>query len=149
MYEIRKTYGHNLGFSCCFRQWAALSHCRFMHGYSIKIVLVFRGWRLDHRNWLVDFGGLKEIKKYLEDTFDHKTLVAENDPDIETFKEMHKNGIIQMVQVTHVGMEGFAKKISDDIKLYNRPNVEIDRSLLKRVEVWEHEGNMAAYEEGM
>ena len=33
---------------------------------------------LDVRNWAADYGGLKELKKTLEDQFDHTLLVAQD-----------------------------------------------------------------------
>ena len=74
-YKSTKTYGHELGLSCCFRQWRAESHCRLLHGYALSIRLVFEAEELDVRNWVVDFGSLKSLKQMFVDTFDHKLLV--------------------------------------------------------------------------
>ncbi len=41
---------------------------------------------LDVRNWAADYGGLKELKKTLEDQFDHTLIVAADDPEMETYK---------------------------------------------------------------
>src|SRR4051812_22439004 len=79
-----KTYPHSIGLSCCFRQWRALhSHCRFLHGYALQVKLTFVAQTLDERNWVVDFGGLKDIKERLTELLDHKTIVARDDPEIE------------------------------------------------------------------
>lgn len=142
MYEVRKTYEHNLGLSCCFRQWRAHSHCHFMHGYALKVVLVFRSEELNENNWVTDFGGLKQVKKWLEETFDHKTLVAEDDPCYDLFEQMNREGIIDMVTVPHVGCEAFSKMIFEFVN-HIHPDAP---HMLKRVEVHEHSGNMAAYE---
>ena len=38
-----KTYNHNVGLSCCFRQWRAKdSHCQYLHGYSISVRFNFK-----------------------------------------------------------------------------------------------------------
>ena len=73
-YISTKTYGHDIGLSCAFRQWKAESHCKYLHGYSLSITFRFMANELDYRNWVVDFGGLKDLKATLEDYFDHKTL---------------------------------------------------------------------------
>ena len=79
-YYSTKTYGHNIGLSAVFRQpHADHSHCRFLHGYSLAFKFTFGCSSLDHRNWAVDFGGLKPLKNWLEDTFDHKTVIDIND----------------------------------------------------------------------
>ena len=79
-YKSTKTFGHELGLSSAFRQWKAQSHCRFVHGYALAVKFEFEAEELDVRNWVVDFGSLKSLRKMLEDTFDHKLLVAEDDP---------------------------------------------------------------------
>ena len=70
-----KKYGHERGLSAAFRQWRAVSHCRFMHGYSLEFEFVFGTHELDENNWVVDFGSLKNLEAWLRLNFDHKTLV--------------------------------------------------------------------------
>ena len=82
-----KTYTHATGHSCAFRQWKADSHCNLIHGYALQFEFTFGGDQLDERNWIVDFGGLKPLKEWLKEMFDHTYLVAEDDPELETFKE--------------------------------------------------------------
>lgn len=136
-----KTYTHSQGLSCCFRQWRADSHCRFMHGYALQIKLTFKG-ELDERNWVQDFGGLKPVKAWLEDTFDHTTLIATDDPEVRRFRELDKAGLIQLREVLGVGCEMFAKlifqRVSDHVNIDSRGRVS-----LIEVEVREHEGNSA------
>ena len=59
-FESGKVYAHNTGHSCAFRQWKADSHCNLIHGYALQFELTFGSDKLDNRNWVVDFGGLKE-----------------------------------------------------------------------------------------
>ena len=80
-----KTYGNDRGLSCAFRQWRSThSHCSLIHGYSLGFKLIFECDGLDERNWVYDFGGLKEFKAWLEKTFDHTLCVAEDDPEFQT-----------------------------------------------------------------
>tara|TARA_R110002094_G_scaffold57143_2_gene68253 strand:- start:541 stop:846 length:306 start_codon:yes stop_codon:yes gene_type:complete len=70
-----KHYGHNVGLSAVFRQPNAdHSHCHLLHGYSLAFKFTFGCNKLDNKNWAVDFGGLKGIKAWLEDSFDHNVL---------------------------------------------------------------------------
>ena len=86
-----KTYGHNIGLACVFRQPNAdHSHCHLLHGYSLQFKFTFGCEELDNKNWAVDFGGLKTLKKWLEDHFDHKTALDINDPHLEKFRELEK-----------------------------------------------------------
>ena len=42
VWRSTKTYGHEEGLSCCFRQWRAThSHCRLLHGYALSFRLTF------------------------------------------------------------------------------------------------------------
>jgi len=63
--------------SCAFRQWRAdHSHCHYVHGYRLVAKFWFSAKELDNKNWVVDFGGLKELKSLLEKQFDHTLCVA-------------------------------------------------------------------------
>jgi 6-pyruvoyltetrahydropterin/6-carboxytetrahydropterin synthase len=140
-----KNYVHSVGLSCCFRQWRAESHCRFLHGYSIKVECTFKGHTLDARNWLVDFGSLKSFKGWLEDTFDHKTLVAEDDPELKFFQVMDKNGLIQLRVLPSVGCEAMAFTIFQYLDMWLQSNGYGDRISLEEVRVYEHDANWASY----
>lgn len=134
-FSSTKTYAHSTGLSCCFRQWRAKSHCHFLHGYALKVELVFTGI-LDERNWVQDFGGLKEVKKWLEHMFDHTTIVAEDDPALQSFQTLEMAGLVQLRIVKDVGCERFAELIMDKV-------VEMGFHNLQSVRIWEHEGNSA------
>jgi 6-pyruvoyltetrahydropterin/6-carboxytetrahydropterin synthase len=143
-YISSKTYNHNIGLSCAFRQWRAKhSHCKYLHGYALSVRLNFKGV-LNDRNWVYDFGDLKFVKDFLQYTFDHKTVVAEDDPELEVFQELQEKGLIQLVVIPHVGCEKFAeyicKKIAPQIVVNSNERVK-----LMSVEVREHSGNSAIY----
>ena len=144
-YQSTKTFGHNLGLSCCFRQWRADSHCSFLHGYAVEVKLVFEAPELDHRNWVIDFGSLKLVKKYLEDMFDHKTLVAQDDPEHSTFLELHEKKIIDMVTVPAIGCEKFSQYIYEHVDSWLVSTGESTRVKLVSCEVREHGANSAVY----
>jgi 6-pyruvoyltetrahydropterin/6-carboxytetrahydropterin synthase len=145
-----KTYTHAEGLSCCFRQWrASHSHCRFLHGYALAVEIRFVADRLDDRRWVIDFGGMKEIKELLRDLFDHKTLIAADDPELPRFHEIHDAGLIDLRVVPDVGCEAFAFLIHEHVKTWMiRYEPEHgSRSLsVESVEVREHAGNAARYE---
>ena len=108
-----KKYGHERGLSSAFRQWRADSHCRFLHGYSLEFEFEFGASELDERNWVVDFGGLKDLESWLRNNFDHKTLVASDDPMFSEFEMLNDKGIIDMIVVESTGAEMFAKMAMD------------------------------------
>lgn len=115
-FQVRKVYGHNLGLSACFRQWRADSHCRFIHGYALEVEFCFEAPILNDNNWVIDFGSLKEVKQFLVDTFDHKLVVAEDDPAMPLFTDMAQDKgrggrLADIVILPDVGCEAFAKVI--------------------------------------
>ena len=153
-----KTYGNDRGLSCCFRQWRAThSHCSLLHGYSIGIRLIFECETLDDKNWCMDFGGLAEFKKWAEYMFDHTLVVAEDDPDLEVFKQLDTvkggfkdQGVCDLRIVPAVGCEMFAKMAYDKMaELLQDGNMRYPVNpavRVKSVEVFEHEANSATYE---
>jgi 6-pyruvoyltetrahydropterin/6-carboxytetrahydropterin synthase len=140
-----KTYDYNNGFSTAFRQWKADSHCRFIHGYALRFEITFVSPVLDKRNFVVDFGGLKSFKQILEDNFDHKLLVAKDDPEIEWFREGHRRGILDMVEVEASGCEATAKMVYEVLEQWlidsgHGPNIEVYEVIVR-----EHSGNAGGY----
>jgi len=145
MHVSTKTYGHDIGLSACFRQWRADSHCKYLHGYALKVRLEFEADELDERNWVVDFGGLRTFKGWLESMFDHKLLVAEDDPERSRLMHLAKYGLADMVLVPATGCEAFAKLIHDRASAWLRENNYAPRVRLRSVEVCEHGANSAVY----
>ena len=143
-YYSTKTYGHNIGLSACFRQPNAHSHCKFLHGYSLAFKFTFACANLDERNWVVDFGGLKPLKKWLEDNFDHKVVLDENDPYLDTFKILENQALADLTIVDGVGVEMFAKHAYNFAdKLVN--DMTDQRCWVVSVECMEHGANSAVY----
>lgn len=140
-----KTYGHEVGLSCCFRQWRAESHCRLLHGYALSIRLEFEATKLDVRNWVVDFGGMKSFKQMLEDNFDHKLIVAEDDPNLDDLLNLQKLGLADVVTMPKAGCEAFAEYIFGAAETWLESNGYGDRVIMRSVEVKEHGANSALF----
>lgn len=145
MYQSTKTYGHEIGLSACFRQWRAHSHCRFFHGYALSFKFVFEAAELDQNNWVVDFGSLKSLKGQLEDQFDHKTLVAQDDPMLDEIHRLHLLGLAQVREVESVGCEAFAMYGYNLAAIWLVDNGYHPRVRMVSCEVREHAGNSAIY----
>jgi 6-pyruvoyltetrahydropterin/6-carboxytetrahydropterin synthase len=133
--------------SCAFRQWrASHSHCKFIHGYQLKAKFWFGCKELDDKNWAVDFGGLKDLKKILQNQFDHTLCVASDDPLLTTFTQLHDNGGCDLRIMDGVGIEKTAEwcfKASDKFVR----EMTYNRCWVTQVEVWEHSENSALYRE--
>lgn len=131
------------------RQWRDDGHCQLIHGYGRYVEFTFAATKLDHRQWVMDFGGLKKVKQFLEDSWDHRLLVASDDPAMDDIMNLHHKGIVS-VNVMDVdqghgpGIEGSCKYIHDNIN----PMIEQmtdGRVWVERVQIWEHERNTAIY----
>lgn len=142
MYRSTKTFPP---MSCAFRQWRAESHCNKNHGYGVVVKLTFESAELDVRNWVVDFGGLKSFKDQVEKTFDHKTLVAGDDPELKWFLEAQVRGIMDVVVVEATGCEKFAELIGECAIIWLKDAGYGDRVRLVSCEVWEHPANSASW----
>lgn len=142
MFKSTKHYTHEQGLSCCFRQWKAESHCSLLHGYAIGVKITFANPMLDERHWVMDFGGLQAVKDFLKNVFDHKLLVAKDDPLLEVFKSLATDhNAAQVVILDAVGCEAFAflihTKVSDMLRGGS--------TKVESVEVMEHGANSAIY----
>ena len=143
------------GYSACFRQWKAEgTHCKFLHGYAVSFRVWFEG-ELDERNWVWDFGGMKRAKgniegmspkAFFEYLLDHTTIVAEDDPYLENFKQLHYDGIIQLRILPATGCERFAEYLYNKINNFLSEETN-GRVRATKVEVYEHERNSASYGE--
>ena len=140
-----KTYAHNTGHSCAFRQWRADSHCNLIHGYALQFEFVFAGDELDERNWIVDFGGLKPLKQWLAHTFDHTYLLASDDPEFETFQMLADKGLIDLRVVGGTGCERFAEMAFDEADRIVKELTD-GRCWVQKCTVREHEANSATVE---
>jgi len=143
------------GFSTVFRQWKAEdTHCRFVHGYGISFKVYFEG-DLDERNWVWDFGGMKRAKTqidgmspkaWMDYTFDHTMIVAEDDPWLDAFKQMETAGVAQIRILPATGAEKFAEYIFNKINEFVQIETE-GRVRVTKVKFAEHGKNAAYYTE--
>jgi 6-pyruvoyltetrahydropterin/6-carboxytetrahydropterin synthase len=105
----------------------------------------------------MDFGALDAFKSWAEYMFDHTLVIAEDDPHLETFKQLNtigggfdNLGVCDLRIVPAVGCERFSELA------YNKMSELISKQQLsypvnatvrvKSVEVFEHGANSAVYE---
>jgi 6-pyruvoyltetrahydropterin/6-carboxytetrahydropterin synthase len=147
-YCVSKTYGAELGISCCYRQWRAKSHCAQMHGYALAFTLYFQATELDENGWVIDFGGLKPIKAWLIEAFDHATLVARDDPERWWYEKGALMGVLTLRTVDRTGCEAIAELVHAHVASWLISEGLAPRVRLMSVEVREHGANGAAVAHG-
>ena len=134
-------------FPCAYRQFRADSHCNLIHGYAFSMKFYFGAQILDVRNWVSDYGGLKELKDVLQEQFDHTLLVAEDDPELETYKLLQEKKMAKLTILPRLGCEGLADALYKYVNGVYIPDYwgpgESRRLWCYRVEVRETQSNMA------
>ena len=129
------------------RQWRDKGHCSYVHGYGRYVRLTFEATELDERGWVMDFGDLKDVKSWIESEWDHRTLIAADDPVIPELKTLEEVGGINL----NILPEGYLPGIEESCRyLYDKLNPVIQRKTnnrveITRVEIWETEKNQAEY----
>lgn len=115
-----------------------------MHGYALAFAITFEcDGDLDERGWVIDFGALADIKDWLVATFDHTTVVARDDPQMDTFVEMKRQGLIDLVVVKATGCEAFAAMVFKFTNEWLHATGRRQRVRVVAVDCMEHGANKA------
>lgn len=146
-------------YSVALRQWKAQhSHCQLLHGYALKFKVWFASNKsdidkqLDDMNWIVDYGGFKDkpvgngLKSWMNDMWDHTTLIEKDDPYRPLFEDMAAGGICKVHFLEKMGAESCAKLVFDK---FNEVLAKTDAGRCKvvKVECWENDNNSSIYQE--
>lgn len=146
-YKFVSTKEYVDAFPCAYRQWRADSHCNNIHGYAFTIRFFFGTNSLDARNWCADYGSMKPLKMFLEDLFDHTLLVAEDDPEIDWYRQAQAKGLCKLTVLPKLGCEGLADQLYKYVNGVFIPEQwgtgEAERLWCFKVEVRETQSNMA------
>lgn len=131
------------------RNWRAKSHCRFVHGYARDVEITFGCDHLDESNFVVDFGGLKHVRAWLQDAWDHRTLIADDDPLLDQLSQLEQAGGIRLhVMDTSRGwgpsIEESCNFVFDHVDAMVREATN-GRAWVLRVDIWEKSDNKASY----
>lgn len=126
------------------RQHLHDGHCAFIHGHNYGFDLTFAAIHLDNCGFVVDFGKLQPVKKWLEENFDHTLLVCRTDPLRADILELEESGVIKPVMVDDSSAEGLARYVFTHVNQIVREMTN-DRAYLVNVVVWEDSKNLASY----
>lgn len=134
--------------SVCHRHWRAQTHCALIHGYARTTEITIGCDELDERGWVFDLGALRPIRNFLEDAWDHRTLIADDDPLLPELQALEaKGGIHLNVMDTSRGwsptLEGSAQFIYDHADPIVR-EASKGRARIIKIEIWEKGDNRAA-----
>ena len=82
--------------------------CSLIHGYALSFYFEFESDTLNFQNWVADYGGLRPLKEQLEEWFDHKFLLASDDPNYDDIKKLEALGLCKITEVEATGCEALA-----------------------------------------
>lgn len=107
--------------------------CAHPHGHNGRVEVEFSSDKLDERGMVIDFVDIKrELKAFLDQEFDHKMLLRQDDPLVKVFKEMGEPVFLMQENPT---AENIAKVIF---------NFAISRGLpVTSVRLWETSSSFA------
>ena len=144
-YLSTKTYGHEEGLSCMFRQpLASHSHCSLLHGYALSFSFKFGCDHLDDKNWVVDFGDLKEIMmEELDAKFDHNSVFYENDINRSLLEQISET---QPKKVFFVPFIPTAENLAKYWYELVEPRLKERGIKIKHLKVWETPTSTAIYQ---
>lgn len=119
--------------------------CATWHGYDRAVRMTFAG-DIDEMGWVVPFGELKEVKKFLEYYLDHTAVIPANDPrkdDIIAFSNTMKPRMFKHRVLPYgVSMEMTALFFWEQVNPYIYKQTS-GRCYVERVECIEHDSNAA------
>jgi 6-pyruvoyltetrahydropterin/6-carboxytetrahydropterin synthase len=129
---------------CAYRNWKSDTDCYMLHGYDRSFKFVFGASHLDKQGFVVDFGGLKAIKRQLEDWFDHTVILQADDPLVNTFRELTAKGHCKLQTFPLISCEGLAEYVGEYVD-YMLHEANGGRNWVVSCEMIEAEKNSAIY----
>ncbi len=141
MYRSSKKF---TGFPCAHRKWRHEGHCAWVHGYSREFIVWFQASSRDENGFVMDYGALKPIQKWLEQQFDHTLLLDADDPMLDEFRTLEAKGGCKLNVLADVSMEGTAHHVYDYINQWAQETTD-GRVSVFSVECRENEKNSGLY----
>jgi 6-pyruvoyltetrahydropterin/6-carboxytetrahydropterin synthase len=133
------------------RQWKHKGHCRFIHGHNWSFEFTFSCERDNGQGFVVDFGGLKWLKQWIEAHFDHTCVLNQDDPLVHQFHSVGGDDAWDITVVPDASCEGIAQFLYEQVNLLfkdegNLPAEDKGRGIkVELVTVYEDSKNSATY----
>ncbi len=140
MLTCKKTYS-DIPFA--HRQHLHDGHCAFVHGHNWAFTITFGCHKTDENGFVVDFGKLKFIKRWIEENLDHACVFNESDPLREQLVAASP-GAWKPYLVQNCSCEGLAQHLHSVFDRLVRRDTA-DRVFVLSVEVVEDSRNSATY----
>ncbi len=144
MFTCKKTYS-DIPFA--HRQHRHDGHCSQIHGHNWSFTFTFGCERLDECGFVVDFGKLKPLRRWIDAHLDHACLFNRDDPHLAAILAINEAvgcRIYQPYVVDQCSSEGIARHLFDVMDPMVK-EISSGRAYLLSVEVIEDSRNSATY----
>jgi len=138
-YSIEKRFK----FECSHR----LSHldydspCKNLHGHSYKVFVKIESTELDKNGMVIDFTKLKPFQKFLDDYYDHATIIHKDDNKLIEF--VYNNNQKHLIYYYPTTAENMAQVLCEEIKNMVHETIKSITSIT--IKLYETEFNCASY----
>ena len=119
-------------------------HCHYIHGHNWSVRITFCCSKRDENGFVVDFGNLGYIKKWIADNLDHACLFAEHDPIKEAIVEAFPDAF-KPYFLPDASCEGIALHLWEKFSRLLHEN-EGKRAWITSIDLWEDTKNTTRFE---
>lgn len=126
------------------RQHRHDGHCALIHGHNWSITITFGSHEPDENGFVVDFGKLKFLKRWIEENLDHACVFSDEDPMREALVKVGGTAIWKTYIVKNCSCEGMAQHLFDVFNALVQ-DASSGRAFITAVEVVEDSKNSATY----
>lgn len=122
-------------------------HCKFIHGHNWSFEIEFASSALDECGFVVDFGRLGDVERWLETMFDHTLVVNATDPKLSELEKCHILDIIDLRIIPDCSSEGLAHFVASQVDdmLDQRKDLGDRKVWVVRVTCYEDDRNSATW----
>lgn len=125
------------------RQHSHDGHCALIHGHNWSIKITFASTKLDENGFVIDFGKLKYIRRWIDEHLDHACVFNEDDPLLDTILSAAPQAYKAYI-VKHCSCEGLAKHLLEIFAPMVKEATE-SRVSIAQIDIQEDSRNSGSY----
>lgn len=120
--------------------------CKHLHGHNYAVELSVASTQLDQYGFVIDFDDIsKFFDGWIQENWDHATLVSADDPDLLNFVKAHQQKYYLFPETMSTTVENLAKYLFNRIADVMRANPDTfpEHIQLVSIEIWETDNSSA------
>lgn len=122
--------------------------CKDLHGHNYSVRVAFHTQALNKHGFVVDFSDVKEYcNAWIQDNWDHGTIVSEDDYDLLEFLKYHKQKYYVLPKEVNSTVENMAEYLFHKLTaIFEAKKMELNNyAKLVEIEITETESSSAVY----